>query len=108
MPQNCNYLSKKVIKRIASYLFLYSAFISIFYFYTYSVWICSKPIGLALVFLTAFGSLLLYALINHIIIRKIVGLKAIVIFETILFLLFMAVTICYADIENYYYQLNHN
>ena len=86
--------------KILAYLFLYVEFIAIFYNYAYYAWICAKPIGLMLVLLRSLGFLLLYALTNHIIIRKIVGLKTVVIFETILFVLLFVLAICYANIEN--------
>lgn len=99
MRQVSNERLKKILKEIVAYLFLYGAFIGIFYDYAYYAWICSKPIGLMFEVLKALGLLILYALVNHIIIRKIVGLKTVVIFETILLLIFFFLTHCYCAIS---------
>lgn len=90
MRQVCNDRLIKILKEIVAYLFLYGVFLGIFYDFAYDAWICAKPIGLMLVLLKDLGFLILYALVNHIIIRKIVGLKTVVIFETILFLAFLS------------------
>lgn len=100
MRQECNSQSIKIFKSAAAYLFLYATFIGIFYHFAYEAWLCVKPIGLMLVLIEACFFLLLYALINHIIIRKIVGLKTVVIFETILILVIIVLTCCYINIEN--------
>ena len=100
MRQGCNNQSIKIFKRVAAFLFIYAAFIGIFYDFAYNAWICAKPIGLMLVLLKACFIILLYAFINHIIIRKIVGLKTVVIFETILILVIIVLSHCYAAIEN--------
>lgn len=90
----------KILKRIIAYSFLYLTFLGIFYDFAYDAWLCAKPIGLMLVLLKAFVYFLLFALINHTLIRKIVGLKTVVIFETILILVILGLSICYATIEN--------
>lgn len=100
MRKVCNDRLIKILKEIVAYLFLYGVFLGIFYDFAYDAWICAKPIGLMLVLLKALGFLILYALVNHIIIRKIVGLKTVVIFETILILAFFVLSGCYAAIEN--------
>ncbi len=100
MRPGCNNQSIKIFKIVTAYLFLYATFIGIFYDFAYNAWICAKPIGLMLVLLKACFIILLYALINHIIIRKIVGLKTVVIFETILILVIIVLSHCYAAIEN--------
>lgn len=100
MRQVCNDRLIKILKEIVAYLFLYGVFLGIFYDFAYDAWICAKPIGLMLALLKALCFLLLYALVNHIIIRKIVGLKTVVIFETILFLAFFILSDCYCAIEN--------
>lgn len=100
MRQGSNSQSIKIFKSVAAYLFLYATFIGIFYHFAYDSWLCAKPIGLMLVLIEACFFLLLYALINHLLIRKIVGLKAVVIFETILILVIIVLSHCYAAIEN--------
>ena len=100
MHNVCNDRLIKTLKEIVAYLFLYGVFLGTLYDFAYDAWICAKPIGLMLVLLKALGFLFLYALVNHIIIRKIVGLKTVVIFETILFLVFFVLSGCYAAIEN--------
>lgn len=100
MRKGYNNQSIKISKSIAAYLFLYATFIGIFYNFAYDAWLCAKPIGFMLVILEACFFFLLYALMNHIIIRKIVGLKTVVIFETILILVIFVLAHCYAAIEN--------
>lgn len=100
MRQGCNNQSIKIFKSVAAYLFLYATFIGIFYDFAYEAWLCAKPIGFMLVLLKACIILLLYILINHLLIRKIVGLKTVVIFETILILVIIVLSHCYAAIEN--------
>lgn len=100
MRPGSNSQSIKIFKSVAAYLFLYATFIGIFYHFAYDAWLCAKPIGLMLVLIEACFIILLYALINHIIIRKIVGLKTVVIFETILILAIIVLSHCYAAIEN--------
>ncbi len=90
----------KILKRIIAYSFLYLTFIGIFYDFAYDAWVCVKPIGLMFVLLKAFVYFLFFALINHTLVRKIVGLKTVVIFETILILVIWGLSICYASIEN--------
>lgn len=94
-----------IIKRIGAYLFLYVTFMGIFYDFAYDAWVCPKPIGLLVVLLKSLGFLLLYALVNHILIKKILGLKTVVIFETILLVLFFVLIYCYAALENRFHGI---
>ena len=100
MRQGSNSQSIKIFKSVAAYLFLYATFIGIFYHFAYDEWLCAKQIGLMLVLIEACFFLLLYALINHLLIRKIVGLTTVMIFETILILVIIVLSHCYAAIEN--------
>lgn len=100
MRQICQDKLIEIVKKVVAYFFLYGIFLWIFYDFAYNAWICAKPIGLMLVFLRAFVFLLLYSLVNHIIIKKIVGIKTIMIYETLLFLVMVVLNLCYAAIEN--------
>lgn len=105
MSQFCNAKGIMIIKRIGAYLFLYVTFMGIFYDFAYDAWVCPKPIGLLVVLLKSLGFLLLYALVNHILIKKVLGLKTVVIFETILFVLFFVLINCYAALANRFHGI---
>ncbi len=94
---------KEIFKLTGAYIFLYVAFIFIFYNFAYDAWICSKPIGLMFVFLKALMYYVPYLIFNHLLLKKIVGLKTVVIFETILLVIIFSLNLCYASIENRYH-----
>ncbi len=100
MPQDKTTRLIKILKRTGAYLFLYVGFIYIFYYYAYRAWLYAKPIGLMMALLRSLGLLLLYSLVNHLLIKKTVGLKTVVIFESILLVIFYVLMTCYAAIEN--------
>ncbi len=87
----------KILKKTAAYLFLYGAFLGIFYYYSHSVWDSSiaLPLGLFFLILVTLVFVILYALINHILIRRIVGLKLVVNFEIILIFIIYFQTLCF-------------
>ena len=89
----------QILKQTGAYLFLCTTFVLRFYNYAYDAFL-AKSTNLHLELLKALGQLLLYALINHILIHKIVGLKTVLLFETILFVTLVVLTDCYATIEN--------
>ena len=105
MPQDKTTRLIKILKRTGAYLFLYVGFIYIFYDYAYDAWLCPKPIGLMLVLLKSLVLILLYSLVNHLLIKKTIGLKTIVVFESILLVTLCVLSLCYTVIE---YLFNGN
>ncbi len=90
----------KIFKKIFSYIFLYVAFLCIFYDFAYNAWVCVKPIGLMLVILRTFAFWLLYILINHLVIKRILKVKILLIFESVLFLTLLNLFNCYSYLWN--------
>lgn len=88
------------IKKIVSYAFLYISFMGIFYDFAYNAWICVKPIGLMLIILRTFAFWLLYILINHLVIKRIVKVNILLIFESVLFLTLFNLFNCYSYLWN--------
>lgn len=90
-----------IVKTVAAYLYLYIAFMAIVYYRTYIIWIAVKPISFILEIFTSLGYVILYGIVNHLLMKKIVGLKVVVIFETILFILIFVLAHCNAYYENH-------
>lgn len=91
----------KDYRRVLSYLYLYSAYIAIFYDFAYNAWVCDKP--LTLVFIVIFRSAIywiLYIFVNHLLIRKYIKSNVLIIFESTLFVALFSVLICYAHLWN--------
>lgn len=89
-----------IFKRLVSYVFLYGAFLSIFYDFAYNAWVCVKPLSLMLVILRTLAFWLIYLLINHLLIRRILKTDVLLIFETLLFLTMFALFNCYSYLWN--------
>ena len=87
-------------KKITSYAFLYLAYLGIFYDFAYNAWICVKPISLMLVIFRTFAFWILYVLINHLLIKRILKTKVLLIFESILFLTLLSLFNCYGYLWN--------
>ena len=87
-------------KKIASYLFLYLAYIGIFYDFAYNAWVCVKPISLMLVVLRSVLFWLVYVVINHLLIKRYVKTSSLVIFESVLLLTLVALFKCYGVLWN--------
>lgn len=100
MRQFFNERSKNRIKKIASYLFLYVTFMCISFRFGCGLWKTAWPIGLLMLVIETLAYILFYHLVNYLIIRKIVGLKTIVIFETILLLACYVQFLCIIDVQN--------
>lgn len=100
MCKYCTDKQKQIFRQTGAYLFLYTAFAVIFYNYAYYAWLTARPIGLMLVFFKTLIWLAIYAIINHLLMKEIVGLKTVLLFEIILFVLLLVLPDCYAAIEN--------
>lgn len=71
--------------------------------FAYYDWMCVKPLGLIILIIFYAVYTLLYSVINHVFIKKLVGFKIIIIFETLLLSSLITLMICYLDIENHSY-----
>lgn len=87
-------------KNIASYLFLYMAFIGIFYDFAYNAWVCVKPISLMLVIFQSLLFWIVYVIINHTLIKRYVKTSALFILESILLLTIFTLLTCYGALWN--------
>lgn len=90
----------KYYKEIGSYLFLYLAFIGIFYDFAYNAWIAVRPISLMIVIFRFIILFILYFIINHILIRRILKKNILYIFESTLFLTIFTLLTCYGELWN--------
>lgn len=89
-----------ILRNVCAYLFLYASFMTIAYNSTFYLWVSTKPIGFFILIIFDILSVIIYGIINHIVIKKIVGLKTVVIFETILILLMVVLIFCNFRYEN--------
>lgn len=90
---------KHVLTVIFAYSYLYTFFIGTLYDFALNAWVCDKPIGLLLVITKTLAIFALFCLINHTIIKKMIGLKPINLFEIILLISIIIVALCYIYIE---------
>lgn len=90
----------KYYKETGSYLFLYLAFIGIFYDFAYNAWIAVKPISLMIVIFRSVILFILYFTINHVLIKRILKKNTVYIFESILFLTIFTLLTCYGELWN--------
>lgn len=90
----------KILKGIGAYLFLFATFLGIFYYFSYNAWVCCKPISLMFVIFKTVLFIILYVLINHLLIRKVVGVKTVIIIETLLILTLFTLFRCYGILWN--------
>lgn len=104
------YISKdeySILKSTGCYLFLYFAYTVILYYFSYCAWFFIRRIGFTIIPMTMIVLFLSYILINHLLIKKVVGLRIIIIFESMLFITLILLAICYAYIE-YKYHGNYS
>lgn len=89
-----------VLKKIAAYIFLYVAFLAMFYDFAYNAWVCVKPLSLMVVILRTLFFWFTYVLINHLLIKRILKTNVILIFESLLFLNIVNLFNCYSYLWN--------
>lgn len=94
--------------RIGAYLFLLVPYMAIIFYFSFWVRITNKFLGWATLLIEILCYYAIYIVINHVIIRKFVPNKTIVIIETLLFL--TVCTMCCSDVKyentdiNQYYR----
>lgn len=78
------------------------AYAYILYFFAYYLYVCSNSTldVAAIIFLIAPVMWLMYVDLNHTIIKRFVGNKTVVIFETLLIFTLIAISMCYGIIWN--------
>ena len=87
--------SKKIVKKTAAYLYLYGAFLAIFCYWAYKAQLADRPLSYFFLFFISLFLWIIYVLVNHLLIKRILGTKTVVIFESILFLTLFALERCY-------------
>ncbi len=78
-------------KRNIGYVFLYVGFIALFSFYSYIIEITAKPMGMFLFSCFALILFILYVLINHIFVRRVIPTRVLIIFESLLIIALLTV-----------------
>lgn len=97
---------KKILTAAGGYLFLFVAYIAILYDYAYDVRLAFRGlISLMPGILVSLGCCAVYVIVNHVFIKKVVGLKPVVIFESILVLLMLILLLCNVQIDAYFARL---
>ena len=79
-----NYI--QILLHFISYVYLYFGFLYIVLYAIYNICGASRPIGLFLIFSYVMLFYLIYILINHIIVRCVIGYKILIVFDILLFL----------------------
>lgn len=74
----------KCLKKAIGYIYVYSSYIAMVYFFSYKIRMLAKPIGLALLVVSTLGFYAVYIVINHLIIKKIISKKVLITIEILL------------------------
>lgn len=82
-------------KKVAAYGYLLVGYIVIEYNFSYGIRMTSKPIGSMLLVLFTLGYYLVYILLNHLLIKRFVSSKILIIIEIVLII--TLVTLFYSD-----------
>lgn len=93
-----------IAKRFFAYFYLFAGFCFFSLYFSYNIRIAVKPLGYFLILTMAVGLFLLYVLINHLIIRRAVSHKILLIFDFIVFILLICIFISDYWIESSHYQ----
>lgn len=70
--------------RVAAYIYLFAGYIVLIYNFSYEIRIASKPVGLMILILYTFGCCVIYDLFNHLLIKKIIPSKILIVIEVML------------------------
>ena len=95
---------------LLSYLYIAIGYSYIIYFISYYVRIANKPLGWAYMVAIALIYLIVYTVINHIFIRRVISNKLLIIIEVLLFVSMLTLIISdlrYEEYLHYKYILSH-
>lgn len=87
-----------ILKKILSYIYLYAAFLFIFYDFVYNAYVSCKPLGLMVVICRTLAWCILYMIVNHLLLKRVVGTKILIEFEIILILILSTLAMGYGAI----------
>lgn len=97
-----------IIKSILCYIFLYLAFIYIFYDIAYNIYLCwRRHESLTTTIIIGVTFCILYIGVNHLLVSRVVGKKTVVLIETIFFATIVILIISHAMVRHYFYMLAH-
>lgn len=91
----------KILKNILAYLYLFLTYTAIVYYFSFSIRIAIKPLSWFFLVLQMLGYFLLYVLLNHLFIRKVVSHKIMLIIEALLFIAIFTLIISDLRYEEY-------
>ena len=84
-------IEKSILKKIIAYSYEYVIFISLMVYYAYYINEASKPLGLFFVSLIAFVVYVVFITINHLIVKKIIANKILLIIESLLLVALLSI-----------------
>lgn len=92
-------MNKNIIPRIkkgGAYIYLLCVFAAIIYNFAYAIRIVAKPLGMIVLISQSIGYEIVYVIINHLFIKKVVSNKILIAIEVLLFIALC--TVWWADI----------
>lgn len=94
-------------KYLLAYGYLILAFISTLYFFSYNLRVSPRPLGWIMSNLLALLIFIVYAIINHLFIKRVLNKELIVVVEILLFLSILATIISDVNVEKTYSLRHH-
>ncbi len=92
------------LRELLSYLYIFTGFLCIIYFISYNIRIAIKPLGWAIMLFNAVLCFIVYITINHIIIRRIISNRFLIVIEALLFSAMLTLVISDVRYEDYQHQ----
>lgn len=102
MP-NIKEKKQKRLSHILPYLYLFVGFSYIIYYISYTIRITNKIEGWALMMFIALLYFIAYVAINHILIKRILPIKLLIVIEALLFISILTLVISDWNFEHYLY-----
>ena len=89
------------LRELLSYLYIFTGFLCIIYFISYNIRIAIKPLGWAIMLFIAVLCFIAYVTINHILIRRIISNRFLIVIEALLFSAMLTLVISDVRYEAY-------
>lgn len=93
--------TRNLIIHVLSYLYIFIGYSYIIYYISYTIRIANKPLGWAFMIAFAIAYFIVYAIINHLFISKILSHKLLIIIEALLFVSLFTLIISDIRYEEY-------
>ncbi|RLT75348.1 hypothetical protein D7V95_14290 [bacterium J10(2018)] len=89
------------LRKLLSYLYIFTGFLCIIYYISYNIRITNKPEGWAIMLFNAVLCFIAYIAINHVFIRRIISNKFLIVIEALLFSAMLTLVISDVRYEAY-------